>query len=76
MQRVPARISKFELFVESGLTERQAVIADMIRHGFRYKEIAHVLGISEKGVLYNLKEILQILGLSNRKELVGLWRNG
>ena len=73
---VPAHISKFHRFVRHGLNERQARIADMVRHGFKNKEIADELQISIRGVGAYMQETLRMLGLQGRKELVLLWRNG
>lgn len=73
---VPAHISKFDRFIRHGLNERQARIADMVRHGFKNKEIADELGISLRVVGFYTQETLKMLGLARRKELVWLWRNG
>ena len=72
---VPGHISKIQLFQRQGLTFIQAQIADMLRHGFKHKMVAALLGISETGVLRHFKEVRRILNV-NKKELVKLWRNG
>ena len=51
------------------LTAREREVLQLIARGYRYKEIAHRLGISTKTVEAHVSAVLRKLQLSNRHEL-------
>lgn len=74
--RVPAHISKFERFRRHGLSESEAHLMDMIRHGFSNKAVASELKMTDSSVRKLMYLSLGRLGLRCRNELIALWRNG
>ncbi len=52
------------------LTHRELEVVEHIAHGRTYKEIAHVIGISEKTVATYRERAAEKLGLKTRAELV------
>ena len=52
------------------LTEREREVLDLLAKGFRNKEIAERLFISERTVKFHVGIIFQKLGVSNRAEAV------
>ncbi len=53
-----------------GLTARQTEILRCVAEGYRYKEIATRLSISERTVYYHMVEILNKLQLQNRAQVI------
>lgn len=52
------------------LTEREREVLDLLAKGYRNKEIAEKLIISERTVKFHVGIIFQKLGVSNRAEAV------
>lgn len=69
-ERLRALISPFAKNLSSpayGLTNSELQVAEMIRERKRTKEIAHLLGVSEKTVVFHRNSIRQKLDLVGRK---------
>ena len=64
----PAEESSRE--AETGLTERQLEILELIAKGSTYKAAAEKLGISERTVKYHMARIIDLLHLKNRAQVI------
>ena len=66
---------------EDELTSRQVEVLKLVAEGHTYKEVAGLLGITERTVEYHMSEILSRLQLKNRAQVIayamrkGLLRN-
>ncbi len=54
---------------EGGLTPREREITALVGQGYKYKEIAEMLSISEQTVKNHLRNIFHKLGVSDRLQL-------
>jgi DNA-binding CsgD family transcriptional regulator len=54
------------------LSSRQAEILNLVYQGKRNKEIAYLLGLSERTIKWYLSQLFLIYGVSNRTELAGI----
>ncbi len=52
------------------LTSRQSQVLEKVAEGYSYKEVGHILGITERTVKYHMALILKALNLKNRREAV------
>jgi DNA-binding NarL/FixJ family response regulator len=52
------------------LTERQAEVLRLVSAGLTYKEVATKLCLSEVTVRYHMREIMHILHLENRSQVL------
>lgn len=52
------------------LTERQHQILNLVAQGLLYKEVAQQLNLSEHTIKYHMGEILRVLHLKNREQVV------
>ena len=55
---------------ESGLTHRQRDIVQLLAEGKAMKEVAHLLGISEKTVEFHKRNVMDTFGLKTTPDLV------
>jgi DNA-binding NarL/FixJ family response regulator len=53
-----------------GLTERQAEVLRLVSSGLTYKEVGHRLGLAEVTVRYHMSEIMNLLHLENRSQVI------
>ena len=51
------------------LTNRQKAIADMLVKGYLYRNMAQMMGVSERTIKREAKELMELLGASSRKTL-------
>src|SRR5262249_42343493 len=65
---VAARLA--EHLGEQGLTGREAEVLQLIRDGFRNKQIADRLGISEATINFHVKNLVDKLGANDRTHAV------
>src|SRR5215475_4692662 len=65
---VAARLA--EHLGEQGLTDREAQVLQLIRDGFRNKQIADRLGISEATINFHVKNLVDKLGANDRTHAV------
>ena len=65
-----ARLDKRSATAEPEFTAREQEILADLRHGYRNKEIAERLGITDEGVRYHLKKIYRKTGVSGRNDAV------
>ncbi len=54
----------------TGLTERQSEVLRLVAAGLTYKEIARQLSLSERTVRYHMAEIMELLHLENRSQVL------
>jgi DNA-binding NarL/FixJ family response regulator len=52
------------------LTPRQKQILELVAQGMPYKEVAHILSLSEHTIKYHMGEIMDCLHLKNREQVV------
>ena len=55
---------------ESGLTNRQIEVLNLISQGLSYKEVGTRLGLSPRTIKYHMAEIMQQLHLKNRAQVL------
>jgi two-component system NarL family response regulator len=55
---------------QSGLSPRQLQILTLIAEGHTYKQVAEIVGVSERTVKYHMGEILDHLHLENRAQAI------
>ena len=56
--------------IHPDLTPRQREILELVAQGRPYKEVAHLLSLSERTIKYHMGEIVQALHLKNREQAV------
>ena len=52
------------------LTERQTEVLRLVASGLTYKEVAARLALSDHTVRYHMSEIMQLLHLENRSQVI------
>ena len=66
----PTRKESQESETVTYLTPRQHEVLELVAQGFSYKEVAEKLGLTTRTIKYHMREIIQVLHLKNRAQVM------